>query len=63
MAEVSWTAKYDINIEGLDGEDVFHLREALRERAKEFSDEKHPTGVFKQVIEICDFIIEIDDRD
>lgn len=58
---VSWHPNYSIHIDNMDGPAVYHLGEALKKyiRAND-TDTEH---LFNQVIEICEHITEIDDRD
>ena len=60
MTEVSWEIKYNISIKGIGGGDAFHLKEALKERSAK-RPQQTPV-VFERIIDICDRIITLDDR-
>lgn len=63
-AEVSWEMSYRIDMEGLDGTTVFHLREALKDYLEKRSNlDDETVATFEEVMEICNKITKLDDRD
>lgn len=64
MAGVSWDAKYDINIEGIDGDTVHHLREAIAKYlTSQTPIDDDSACVLDEIMQKCDTIISIDEED
>lgn len=61
MAKVSWKPKYNIDIKNLSHTDVFHLRDALAEKAAKLLNQT--PNIFSQIIAVCDHILEFDEQD
>jgi len=61
--EVSWHPTYSINIVGMDGPTVFHLKRALEEYLESRSIDDESAATFERITEICDRISKTDDAD
>lgn len=63
MAEVSWDAKYTIEIENMDIEEVEELRKAIAVHMLGEHFNKDAESMFENIINRCDVIISIDEED
>lgn len=62
--EVSWYPSYSIHIDGVDGDIVFHLSQALKQYLENFPGQIDDLNQnFKQIIRSCEAITEIDEKD
>lgn len=62
--EVGWHPTYSISIDHMEGIACYHLAEALKAyKDKNTAVDADIRHCFNQVIEVCEHITDIDDRD